>query len=97
MIIIIFILNFVLSDLNVQNKMSKYKVTIPKKVFLPDIMEYNPFQQQGQTNSEALHMPKNLYTWILLHFFCGRILKKNNRPTNPPNFLGQKGKQTFYS
>ena len=60
-------------------------------------MEYNPFQQQCQTNSEALHMPNNLYTWILLHFFCGRIFKKKYRPTNRPNFLGQKGKQTFYS
>ena len=27
----------------------------PKKVFQSDIMEYNPFQHQAQTNSEAQH------------------------------------------
>ena len=83
-----FILNCVLLDLNVQNKMSKYIATVPKKLFWPDIMEYNPFQQQGQTNSEALHMPKNLLWFSLAQSVRSRTMNLSigciDRPRSSP-------------
>ena len=72
----------------------KYIVTVPKEVFWPDIMEHNPFQQQGQINSEALHVPKNLYTWILLHVFCVWIRKKKWSTYQLSQIFRRK--QTFY-
>ena len=57
---------------------------------------YNPFQHQDQTNSEDLQcMPKNSHTWTILYFFCIQVKKKNDGPTDPPNFQAKRTNKPF--
>ena len=71
-------------------------------------MEYNPLQNQDQTNFEALHAqeftPMNNIVFHLHPDFKKKKKKKNKINNNnkkastyqPSQFSGQKGKQTFY-
>ena len=60
-------------------------------------MEYNPFQHQDQTISEAMHVWECMHMNNILYFFYVRIKKKKKKQHyQPSQFLGQKSKQTFY-
>ena len=61
-------------------------------------MEYNPFQHQDQTNSEALHAQEYTHE-LLLHPDFGKKIKTKKMDLHmyqPFQLSGQKGKQTFH-
>ena len=56
-------------------------------------MEYNPFQHQDQTNSEALHAQEFIHMNNIVFLLRPDWGGGEDRPTNPPNF---QAKKTFY-
>ena len=58
-------------------------------------MEYKTFQHQDQTNSEVLHAQEYTHMNDIAYHVCADFFffKSTYRPSQ---FLGQKGKQTFY-
>ena len=70
---------------NCQNKMSEYIVTVPKRHFIPAVMDYNSFQHRIKPFL-GLFMPKNAHTWMTLIPLCPEFWKKKKKidlPTLP--------------
>ena len=62
-------------------------------------MEYNIFQHQDQTNFEDLHAQECTHMTDIAYHLCPDVKKKKKKkedlPTNPPNFQAKRANKPF--
>ena len=74
------------------NKMSEFFMIAPKRFFF--LTRYNGIQPPSNTRIKPLLrlcMPKNGYTWMIMHFFCIQIFKKKEIDLSKLPILRPKG------
>ena len=59
--------------------MSEYLVTVPKRHFIPAVMEYNSFQHQDETISGALHAQECTHMNDTAFLLCPVFRKKKKK------------------
>ena len=60
-------------------------------------MEYNPFQHQDQTNSEARHAQECTHMNDIVFLLHPDLkIKVKDRPTKSPNFQAKRANKPFY-
>ena len=85
---------------SVQNNHLRFHTMTSKKMVCSyyclglNIIEYNTFQHQDQTNSEVLHAQEYTHMNDIAYHVC-QDLKKKDRSTDSPNFWAKSPNQPF--